>query len=207
MITEGHVLEMQSMIKLCSNKEQALGMQAMMEMLCAYDEDETPCMGEAEKVAWLESFMPKCSGEEQYMVLCANNVDTDITVLGPYKTWQEARDILSDEFADCDEAEGQLTSDAESMSFFDPDSNDFYYGRVERVPTSEKEAAPSMSGIYKCHTDWVVDGVLVCKEGKEYKFEDAPLAGDEGYCDILGGEDGKTIQTTYLEAGEYFHGL
>lgn len=141
MITEGHILTIRDMIEQCTDTEQAAGMQAVMEMLSAYDEDETPELSAEERAAWLEQFMPKPAGRERFMVLCANNVDTEINVHGPYDTWQEARDRLSDEFASYDEAEGELKSEAETMSFFYTDSNDFYYGRVERVPGTESPAS------------------------------------------------------------------
>ena len=55
-----------------------------------------------------------------------------------------------------------------------------------------------------CQIDWYVDGVLVCKAGKEYEIADAKEEGDEGYCDIFNCEDGKTLQTNWVEVGEYF---
>lgn len=216
MITQGHLLTIRDMRELCADEEQRAGMQAVMDMLAAYDEDETPELSAAERTAWLEQFIPKPAGRERFMVLCANNVDTDITVEGPFNTWQEARDRLTDIFSDYPADEGELESEAESMSFFYTDSNDFYYGRVERIPGTEglvadmsKDTAPqaTLDGVHRCREDWVVDGVLVCKAGKDYKFESAASPEEDGYCDILDCEDGKTLQTSYLEAGEYFFGL
>lgn len=57
---------------------------------------------------------------------------------------------------------------------------------------------------YLCNKDWYLDGKLICAAGKEYAFVPAP---EEGYCDIIGCEDGNITMTSYLEAGEYFDGL
>ena len=61
-----------------------------------------------------------------------------------------------------------------------------------------------MSKKYRCQSDWYVDDVLVCKSGKEYEIADAPGEDNDGYCDVFNCEDGKTLQTNWVEVGEYF---
>ena len=56
-----------------------------------------------------------------------------------------------------------------------------------------------------CHGDWYVDDVLVCRAGKEYEIKDAAGEDNEGYCDILACEDGKILQTNWVEVAEYFN--
>lgn len=60
-----------------------------------------------------------------------------------------------------------------------------------------------MRMIYECQRDWHVDGVLVCKAGKTYEVADAQGEENEGYCDVLNCENGKTLETNWVEVGEY----
>ena len=61
-----------------------------------------------------------------------------------------------------------------------------------------------MKKSYLCIKDWYLDDKLICAAGKEYVFIPAS---EEGYCDIIGCEDGNTTMTSYLEAGDYFDDL
>lgn len=62
---------------------------------------------------------------------------------------------------------------------------------------------------YMCERDWLVDGITVCSAGKLYEVTPAkPEKGESeeavaGYCDVLGCDDGKVLNTSYLEVEEY----
>lgn len=60
---------------------------------------------------------------------------------------------------------------------------------------------------YVCDRDWYVDGVLVCKVGQEYEISTASGEENEGYCDVHSCEDGKTLETNWVEVGEHFKGV
>ena len=57
MITDEIVEAMDLMIGLCSDRSQAMGMDAMREMLCDLDVDNWPSMNKEERKEWLISFL------------------------------------------------------------------------------------------------------------------------------------------------------
>ncbi len=57
MITDEIVEAMDMMIELCSDRTQAVGMDAMREMLCDLDVDNWPSMSEEERKEWMISFL------------------------------------------------------------------------------------------------------------------------------------------------------
>ena len=61
MITDAIVEAMDMMIDMCSNKEQALGMTSIREMLC--DFDEITWIDTEDKEGWLEQFL-SCARKE-----------------------------------------------------------------------------------------------------------------------------------------------
>ena len=60
-----------------------------------------------------------------------------------------------------------------------------------------------MNDMYRCTNDWFLDGKLICKEGKMYRIVDAG-GDDEGYCDVLGCEDGNITWSNWVDVSEYF---
>lgn len=64
--------------------------------------------------------------------------------------------------------------------------------------------------LYLCTSDLVIDGVLMCTDGKRYKIQDAePDPGEApeevaGYCDIFGCENSGVCMATWLDVGEHF---
>lgn len=65
---------------------------------------------------------------------------------------------------------------------------------------------------YVCTDDLIIDGVLMCQSGKIYEIVDAvPTPGMEayedvnGYCDILGCENGGVCMATWLDVAEHFN--
>lgn len=61
MITDAIVEAMDMMIDMCSNKQQALGMTSIREMLC--DFDEMAWIDTEDKEAWIEQFL-SCARKE-----------------------------------------------------------------------------------------------------------------------------------------------
>lgn len=57
MITDEIVEAMDLMISLCSDRNQAMGMDAMREMLCDLNVDNWPSMNQAERKKWLAGFL------------------------------------------------------------------------------------------------------------------------------------------------------
>lgn len=57
MITDEIVEAMDMMIELCSDRTQAMGMDAMREMLCDLDVDNWPSMSQEERQKWIASFL------------------------------------------------------------------------------------------------------------------------------------------------------
>lgn len=63
---------------------------------------------------------------------------------------------------------------------------------------------------FLCTSDLVIDGVLLCVVGKEYRVKRVtPETGEtwedvEGYCDILDCENGGTCMATVIDVCEHF---
>lgn len=67
----------------------------------------------------------------KYVVLSANNDDTDISIDGPYKTRREARIMMKNSF-DCFEGlAGEWNRNEDAISFYDGSS--LYYAVVKPV--------------------------------------------------------------------------
>lgn len=60
MITDVIIGAVDSMIDLCSDTNQALGMASIREMLCDIEEDNWISLSEKERIEWLSSFL-SCS--------------------------------------------------------------------------------------------------------------------------------------------------
>ena len=56
---------------------------------------------------------------------------------------------------------------------------------------------------YKCFADWIVDGKTVCHKGGIYKVRPAAGEDEEGYCDVIGCDDGSTLETNFIDIGEH----
>ena len=68
---------------------------------------------------------------QKYLVLTANNIDTDICVDGPFDTKKEARGVLRDYFRDFPARQGEWERDKDAISYYDGD--DLFYGVVKPV--------------------------------------------------------------------------
>lgn len=67
----------------------------------------------------------------KYVVLTANNVDTDICVDGPYKTKGEAQVVMESSFDCFDESQGEWARNDDSISYYD--GSDLYYAVVKPI--------------------------------------------------------------------------
>lgn len=67
----------------------------------------------------------------KYVVLTANNADTDICIDGPYETKFEAQVTMEDSFDCFDESEGEWERSEDSISYYD--GSDLYYAVVKPI--------------------------------------------------------------------------
>ena len=68
---------------------------------------------------------------KKYLVLTANNVDTDICADGPYDTKKAARAALRDYFSDFPAREGEWVRSKDAISYYNGD--DLFYGVVKPI--------------------------------------------------------------------------
>ena len=67
----------------------------------------------------------------KYLVLTADNIDTDICVSGPYDTKKEARAELKDFFRDFPARQGEWVRGKDAISYYNGD--DLFYGVVKPI--------------------------------------------------------------------------